>query len=311
MKGLREFLYRAAVAAGLFFVVPLAQRLPRSLSKVLLRLKACTRFSLGTYRAYLDRPRLKEHALGNLRETLGIGAAEADRILLQLMELEVYVERNGFLLDHYTEDELQRSFSVQGLEHLDRALHAGRGVIFATVHSGDTLLFMLHLALKGYPIYGLFDAAIPDARTRDPLKRFAQMKDRKIGATIGRIYAGGRLTELFGVLRGNGIIVWMVDLPALNAKRRAVIDFLGKKVCVGSSFWEVAVKSGAALVPHINLYDHRTDRHIVHIGSPLTPKGRGIQDLFRYYEPFIREHPESWIGWYYFDMLASEEALDV
>lgn len=303
MKKLRIILYNISLELGLFYLMPIAIRLPAPLSKLLLKLKTGTRFLLGNYKAYVNRPGLKKIAIRNLSDTLGIDKRSAAMKLYRLMQLEVFAERNGFLLDTYTVSRLEDRFTIHGLKILENELQKRKGVIFATVHSGDTLLLMLFLSLKGYKIYGLFDREIQYRDAQNPLEKLARLKDEKITGKIGKLYAGKGMMGLFDVLRENGIIVWMVDLPALDTKRKTIVNFLGRNVAVNNSFWEIAAKTGASLLPHINLYDHRDDRHVIHIGPPVDFTKNTIQELFYFYESFIRESPESWIGWYMFDML--------
>ena len=70
MKSIRESFYKTALELGLFYLMPIVVRLPKSLSRQILKLKAATRFLLGSYRAYVDRPGLKDIAISNIIETL-------------------------------------------------------------------------------------------------------------------------------------------------------------------------------------------------------------------------------------------------
>ena len=185
-------------------------------------------------------------------------------------------------------------------------MNKGKGVIFATIHSGDTVLLILFLSLKGYNVYGPFDEGIKYKKSKNPLEKFAKLKDEKITGKIGKLYSGKGMMKLFHVLNKNAIIFWMVDLPAPNVKRKIPVNFLGKTIEVSNSFLDVAAKTGASLLPHINIYDCKNDRHEVYIGSPLNLTKNTIQDLFCFYEPYIRKFPESWFGWYFFDMFKKD-----
>ena len=95
MKSIRESFYKTALELGLFYLMPIVVRLPKSLSRQILKLKAATRFLLGSYRAYVDRPGLKDIAISNIIETLKTDKISR-RILYRLMQLEVFAEKNGF-----------------------------------------------------------------------------------------------------------------------------------------------------------------------------------------------------------------------
>lgn len=303
MGQIREKLYNLNLNIGLFYIMPFIIRLPDSVGNLLLKLRAIIRFFFSDYRAYVNRPGLKKIAISNLSETLKIERKIAKRKIFRLMHLEVIGEKNGFLFDKYTLSTLKNEFYIEGLDMLHMALKSKKGIIFTTVHSGDTVLFMLFLSLMGYEIYGLFDGAIKNKPILGPLHRFAVLKDKKITGKIGKLYTGKGTRRIFDVLSKNGIIVWMVDLPIQNKKREIVINFLGSRISVNNTFWHLAQKSGALIVPHVSIYNFSMEKHEVYIGRPVDISNDTIQDLFNFYEPYIKKHPESWLGWYYFDML--------
>lgn len=303
MKKLRESRYNFFLGLGLFYFLPVITKLPSPFDIFFLRLRAWLRFSLGRYRAYVNRPDLKEIAIRNLMDTLEIDRKNAKKRLLSLMQLEVFAERNGMFFDTYTVSALEKHFTIHGLEKLNQEQRKGKGIIFVTVHSGDTELFLLFMALKGYNMYGLFDGNIMLKTARNPLEKFAKLKDAKITGRVGKLYAGSSLMGLFDALRNNGIIIWMVDVPAASVKRRSIISFFGARLTINTSFWEVAYRAGASLVPFINIYDHKTDHYETSIGDPVDTMKNNFQDLFVFFETHLKKSPESWAGWYFLDLL--------
>lgn len=304
-KKLREKIYNLSLTVGLFYLMPIFVRMPEPLMNFVLKLRALIRFTIGSYRAYVNRNGLKQLAVKNLSETLGLERRLAIRKVFRLMQLEVIVERNGLLLDKYKASTMERYFCINGLNILDVELRKQKGIIFTTIHSGDTLLLMLYLSFMGYNIYGLFDGAIENEAISkiSPLHRFAVLKDKKITGRIGKIYMGKGTRKIFDVLYSNGIIVWMVDLPAQNKKREKIVNFLGTSISVSDAFWHVAKRSGASIIPHVSIYNFKMRRHDIYIGYPIDTSIDTIQKLFDFYEPYVRQYPESWLGWYYLDMM--------
>lgn len=303
MGQIREKLYNLNLNISLFYIMPLIIRLPDSIRNLLLKLRTIIRFFFSDYRAYVNRPGLKEIAIRNLSETLNIERKIAKRKIFRLMHLEVIVEKNGFLFDKYDLSTLKNQFYIEGLDMLNRALEKKKGVIFATVHSGDPFLFTLLMSLKGYDIYGLFDGAIKIRPISGPLHRFAVFRDKKMTGKIGKLYTGKGTRRIFDVLSNNGIIAWMVDLAAQNKKREIVINFLGSRISVNNTVLSVAQKTGALIVPYVSIYNFSMEKHEVYIGRAVDTSSDTIQDIFNFFEPPIKRHPESWLGWYYFDML--------
>lgn len=303
MTKLRKRLYYASLRFGLFYLMPVVNMLPKPFSVFLLKLKLRLRFSIGSYMAYVQRQGLKEIALKNLTDTLGVDEKTAYGKLYSLMQLEIFAERHGFSFDKYSVSDIANDITVLGLENLDNELKKGKGIVFATIHSGDNELFILFLALKGYNIYGLYDGSLQDKKADNPLEEFAQLKDSKISGKVGKLYTGKGFRGVFRVLSENGIILWMVDLPTGNAKRKTLVNFMGKKIGVDNTFWESAYTTGAALLPYINIYDPVHDKHTIHIGAPIDFTKNTIQDIYCFYESHVKNSPESWLGWYIFDLL--------
>lgn len=300
---LREYRYNFFLELGLFYFLPVITKLPPPCDSFFLRIRSYLRFSLGSYRAYVNRPNLKEIAINNFINTLEIDRRDAKKRLFSLMQLEVFAEKNSMLFDTCTVSELEKRFTVYGLEKLDEALKRGKGVIFATVHAGEAELFVLFLALKGYKMYGLYDSSILREATRNPLHKFAKLKDKKLTGRIGKLYAGRNRPSVFDALKENGIIGWMVDLPAASVKRRSIVSLFNTKLSVNTSAWEVAKKTDASLLPFVDIYDPGNERHEVFIGDEIDLGEMVFQDLFTFYETHLKKSPESWGGWYILDLL--------
>lgn len=303
MKKLRKLLYNASLRFGLFYLMPVVNILPKPFAIFLLKLKLRLRFAIGSYMAYINRPGLKEIALQNLINTLGLDEKTAHHKLYRLMQLEIFAERHGFCFDKYLESDIANDVTILGIENLNNELKKGKGIVFSTIHSGDNELFILLLALKGYNIYGLYDGSLQHKKTDNPLEEFAQLKDSKISGKVGKLYTGKGFRGVFRALSENGIILWMVDLPAGNAKRKTLVNFMGRKIGVDNTFWESAYMTGAALLPYINIYDPVHDKHTIHIGTPIDFTKNTIQDIYCFYESHVKNSPESWLGWYILDLL--------
>lgn len=307
LKKLRNRQYNLSVYISLFFLFPIFIRMPSPALSLFIKVKSYIRYKLGTYRAYIDRRGLKKRTIENISGTLKVDSKTANNIFYQLMYLEVIVERNAFLLDTYRLSDLKKHFLMKGEGNLQGALKKGKGVILPSIHSGDTMLFMLYMSLLGFKIYGFFDGSFLQKENFSPLEKFALLKDQKITTRIGKLYTGSGLKNLYKVLNDNGIIVWMIDLPSQKSKRSGNVSFLGKDIAIDTTFLEISKKTGSALLPCILTYDNKRDIHTIDFKGALEPGEKSVQDLFSLYEPFIIKHPGSWIGWYIFDLFKSPE----
>ncbi len=303
-RKIRLYQYNATLHVSLFAILPLILKMPVTLQKVFLSIRSYLRYRIGSYQAYINRADLKKSTVRNIMNTLGLEQDIAEKIFRNLMHLEVMIERNSLLLDRFTPEDLSRMIKLEGIGILLEASRKKRGIILPSIHSGDSMIFMLLLHYLGYNIHGLFDSSFIKKKRLSPSERFALLKDRKITSKIGKLYAGSAgLKKVISVLKGGGVVVWMVDLPPGQTKRARTVNFLNCDVSVGTTFWEAARISGASIVPYTMAYNASCDTFTVRFLREFLPTRDSIEDLFSEFETFIINNPDSWIGWYIFDLL--------
>jgi lauroyl/myristoyl acyltransferase len=300
---LRERIYNGSLEAGLFYLIPFIAKLPDPVAELLITMKARIRFLLGTYRSYINRPGLKKAAIRNLAGTLALSDKEATEAIKKTFHLEVIGERYGYLFDRVSTGMLDKHFTINGIENLHNALKKEKGVLFVTIHAGFFELTGLYFSLMGYKIYGLFDGTIQTNEPANPLDKFAKLKDEKLTGRVKRIFTTEGIHVVFETLREQGIIYWLIDVPSQKTRKIKSADFLGKGIATDKGFWTVARKTGAVILPHISLYDFKTKKNQIYIGTPIDPAVHNIQDTFLFFEPFIQKSPENWMGWYYLEKL--------
>ena len=124
-----------------------------------------------------------------------------------------------------TAGEVEPSFlermTLEGAEHIDRALGGGRGLILATFHSGNWELAGLMLASKGYPI-----TTIAGEQLRPGWSEQAKALKARYGIRVVDHHAG--LRTLYRDIRSNRAVVLHIDGDLFTGGYD--VSFLGRTV---------------------------------------------------------------------------------
>lgn len=136
--------------------------------------------------------------------------------------------------------EASRHFRFQGLEHLDRALAKGKGVIFAVSHFGawEYLAFVFHL--KGYPC----------AAVTQPMKNpYVDAWIQAIRETTSLIPLNkrGAARAALSELRANHLVAILIDQWA--SSDGIWVEFFGERTSTTSVPVRLARLTGSVLVP--------------------------------------------------------------
>jgi KDO2-lipid IV(A) lauroyltransferase len=195
---------------------------------------------------------------------------------------------------------------IEGRDHLDAALAAGRGVLLVSGHFYANRLAKLHLRREGYPVMSVRNARPPD-RWMGRLGR-ALLQPRYIQFLHGVIRDEVHTQDpqctlkIFQRLRSGGIV--NVHMDAAFASHRQELPFLGRKRRFGTGLLEIIRLSNCTVLP---MECHGNQRHVrIRFGAPIgfTPSA-GRQEfiennlplLKRRLEQMILTRPEEWELW--------------
>jgi KDO2-lipid IV(A) lauroyltransferase len=179
----------------------LGMHLPRSMG---LRLAALY------HRAYFERAhRERETVARNFARVLG-HPAESPLVQKATKECFLLYGRywyETFALRTMAPEEVDRRFSLEGLEHVDRALAAGTGIVLTLPHMGNWDAAGHWLCLKGYRM----TAVAEELRPRSVFELFLRHR-RALGMGILPLSEGTRVAEqLVRLLSENHIITLVAD----------------------------------------------------------------------------------------------------
>jgi KDO2-lipid IV(A) lauroyltransferase len=178
---------------------------------------------------------------------------------------------------------------------LDRAVAAGRGVLVPTAHLGNWDVAGVVVA-SHVPLHVIAET-FPDAR----LNELVQRQRAELGMTVVPLERSPR--QMLRILGQHGNIATPVDRP-LPAGEGVPVTFFGRRCDVPGGFAQLALKTGAAIVPGFVWYDEDySPAYYAYLAAPIYPEPSGdreadvirlTQRIYDEIEAVVRAHPAQW-----------------
>ncbi len=183
---------------------------------------------------------------------------------------------------------------VDGLEHLDAALAAGKGVLLATAHIGGWTLLPRYLNERG---------CVTGSLLRLPSNPVAHAAQAAAVSRMGLTFYNTPLSRdnahaCLKLLRSNGILFIVADRRSNDVK----VDFLGQPAWCATGTASLHLRTGAAIVPAYAVRAGTGHRLVFEPAlEPLASGDRKADELaitaqlHRIFGGWIRQHPEQWM----------------
>ncbi len=201
---------------------------------------------------------------------------------------------------------VRRFFSgLEGGDHLDRALAAGRGAILITPHLGHWELGGAVLASEGYPI-NVVTVVVPDHGAR----WIKEVVRRRLGIRSLFLRDGPASAQaivgILSALRANEIVAMVPDRDTAAAP--AEVEFCGTRALFPTGPAQVALRTGAALLPAYVVRDGGS-RYRAVIEAPVRvpaadphERERAVlevtQEIARVFEGMVARYPDQWYNFF-------------
>jgi KDO2-lipid IV(A) lauroyltransferase len=188
---------------------------------------------------------------------------------------------------------LSRLVAVDGLEHFDRALSAGRGAVLATGHFGNWELMGAALAQRGYPMNFL----VGHQTNR---KVDAMLNSLRASFGIGIVRHGAHVRGVLRLLQRNQFVAMLCDHD--GGRKGLMIEFFGRPASSAQGPASFALRSGAPIIMGFISRD-AAGRHRVELTAPLhvrtdTDAATAIAETTRRLaaaiEERVRRRPDHW-----------------
>jgi KDO2-lipid IV(A) lauroyltransferase len=268
-------------------------RSPRSV-RVLSALLGTLRYYVG----YVGRGFSRRVYLEHMRAALpGCSERELRRILKSFWRNHQRCFLELFVIPHLVADDVDQWVELRGIEHLEQALKAGRGVVLGVPHYGNERFLHVAMAMRGYPV------SVLSAQYDDLPKIAADLRLRASARFHHVGTVGSNLRWMFDRLAHNEIVQ---IAPTGEAGARGVpVELLGHPIEFASGPARVALRSGAEFVPAF-ISRGPDDRYLLEVlpamvcadaeGNPVEALTRAFARLL---DERVRRQPEpfDWKWW--------------
>ncbi len=234
-------------------------------------------------------------SLDNLLAVFGASKTEAER---EAIAREAYKNVGRTFLEYLrfrtmTRREIERMVEMDGTDHLDRILAAGRGGVLVTGHYGSWELFGVALANRGYPVNFLVG--------KQHNKRVdALLNEHRVRMGIGVIQVGLSARDVLRALRRNEFVCILSDQDARG--HGVFVNFLGLPASTPQGPAAFALKTGS---PITSAFITRTrgahHRAIILPPIEVVPSGNARKDIVRYTQAYtdqltaaVMANPDHW-----------------
>jgi Kdo2-lipid IVA lauroyltransferase/acyltransferase len=194
-------------------------------------------------------------------------------------------------------EQLKKRIELHGLDNLRGALKEEKGAILFTAHIGNFEWGGCRVAIEGFKITGV-------GLERPYKKTNLFFENRRRTRGMGTLYANKRELNIIRILKSNEALAIPTEFDPL--KKAKEYEFFNKKAFIPSGPVELALKTGAALLPSFIWRKDKYNHYLI-IGEPLKlerdeGKFAGKTEFLEYnmkkmtevMEKYIKEHIEEW-----------------
>jgi lauroyl/myristoyl acyltransferase len=198
-----------------------------------------------------------------------------------------------FRLPRVTAAELDAGITVDGLEHLDAALAAGRGAVVALPHLGGWEWGGAWLARVGRPMTVVVEPL-------DPPELLAWFAEKREAMGLHVVPLGpSAAASVMKALDDNRLVGLVCDRDINGGG--VEVEFFGEKTTMPGGPVTMALRAGAPVLPTAVYFDGDRHRAVVRPPLELTRTGRLRDDVARItqvlaceLEDLIRAAPDQW-----------------
>jgi len=192
--------------------------------------------------------------------------------------------------------DLLNKIRIHGIEHLEKALSLGKGVIAVSAHLGNFTLISMKMVAEGYP----FIMLVKDPKYKALANALHMLQEKQGGRFIYIKPWKEALRNILACLRRNEIICLVAD----EKKRRSKIDvdFFGQPAATALGPAVISLRTGSTVVP-VFIVRQGDGTHTILIEPPLEHDVTGDRKedertltaaYTKVIERYVRAYPEQW-----------------
>lgn len=187
-------------------------------------------------------------------------------------------------------DNLEQWIRLEGLEHVENANRAGRGILFATAHLGNWELSAYAYGLVAGPLN-----VVVRPLDNPLLDRLIERRRALSGNHI--LSKRDPARPIMKALAANQAVGILIDQNA-SLESGVFVDFFGIPAAAPAGFVRLAARSGAAVIPGFALWCPPERRYVLRFYPPVPISGDTVRDtqaVQSMLETVIRSHPDQWL----------------
>lgn len=236
-------------------------------------------------------PRLRRVALQNLAFALPeLDASGHRRIVAGVFRSIGRLLAAFAKLPQIGRNNVRQWIRYEGLEHFERAMARGKGVLFATAHLGNWELSAHAHALMTAPMCVL-------VRPLDnPLiDRLVETRRGLAGNQV--LIKVDSARAMLKALKENRAVGVLIDQNA-STENGVFVNFFGVQACAAAGFARLAAHSGAAVIPGFALWSEAENSYVLRFYPEVAITGdtqRDTEMIQGVLERVIREYPDQWL----------------
>jgi len=218
---------------------------------------------------------------------------EVDRIGAKVFENIAVVIFDFFRIPWLDDESLKRLVEFEGVEHFNRAIKKGRGVILLTAHFGNWEMMAAAVGRFLHPVDIV--ARELDSPVVGELVNWVRTRGGN-----GIISKARAMRKLLKSLSGNGVVGILLD-QNVQLSDAVFVDFFGTLAATNKGPARLASATGAAVVPIFNVREG--GRYRVMLGEEITMAETGDKErdtevntarCTKAIEEAVRAYPDQW-----------------
>lgn len=277
-----EYLFVRSVLVGL-------AALPRPI-----RLKVAYFFG---YLGYLLAKRLRKTARRNLEMALPeLSTTEHEKIIKGIFRNFGRLLAEFSYFPKFNRAKIEKLVVYEGLEHFQKGIEKGRGVLFLTGHVGAWELSAFAHAVYGYP-HNILVRQIDNPYIDKLVDYYRACSGNKA------IDKNNSVRAILSALKRGEAVGILIDLNTVR-NQGVFCDFFGIPACSTTGLATLALRTKAAVVPGFLLWDEKLGKHKLHFEPEveLIVTGDQKEDIYqntaqfnKVVEKIVRLYPDQWM----------------
>ncbi|MDD3297181.1 MAG: lysophospholipid acyltransferase family protein [Candidatus Omnitrophica bacterium] len=218
-----------------------------------------------------------------------------DKSKIKKYAKEVFVNFSYYLVDFFRYSKIDKEFidkyvRIKGIENVNRAAEAGKGIIALTAHLGNYELAGAVTSLLGYKLSAV---ALPHKDRR--VNEFFDSRREMVGINV--IPTGTSIRGCFSVLKNKGMLALLGDKDFSG--HGIQLELFSRQALIprGAAFF--ALRTGAEIIPSFFIRRQEKFYDLI-FEEPIKVRGNNLNEeeitksYARVLERYLKEYPGQW-----------------